>query len=102
HRRPCPWITRDHLGAELADAGLCVVGHRIGKRRVRAEPRVEGDGRQAVRPSVAVTRFIVTVTQRSHPPITGSRLATDAITSAIKLPSQTAGTACKFTNDGSR
>ncbi len=89
---PGLWIALDDTARLVAQTGL----HR-GRERYRASRQFQGNGGRPVR--CGLHRF---GGHRSTPPITGSMLATEAITSATMPPSHIAATACRFVNDGSR
>src|SRR5262249_23750885 len=107
-----------HLGGrdpeELADLAERVLRHHpvdrlreVEQRHDRgalAGRRVASHDRARVveRPSFEHPLALAPPHQRSPPPITGSSEAIAGMMSAISAPSIRSGTACRFTNEGSR
>src|SRR5262249_3486580 len=71
------------------------------RQQRRPRPGIPGDDLRGVCREVGALRLSVGH-YLSTPPITGSMLATAAMTSATRPPSHITDTACRLVNDGSR
>ena len=111
---------RDAVGADVALLGLHQVQHRQQRRaalafgvaahqfdrgrpaRRRRRPTGRPAGRAAARSCAGCRAPPELAGHRSHPPITGSIEATEAMTSAIRPPTDSAAVDCRLMKDGSR